>query len=1006
MGLWMRYSQFILILSICHVSSCNVTMGTTLPYTGTSSQPLFSVTTQESGQGTQEYAIKVTTETWYTDGSRMVTRAPTIVPSDGIPLYLAGLFSLSGVLDGSGIYVAADLALKHINENPNVLPGYRLVMTLSNSQCNDGVAIKKFFEQLFQEPTKLMVLGPACSPSAQAIASTAHFWNLNVMSPTASSPSLSNRKRYPKFFRIIPSETLINPPRISLMKLYNWTRVATIHQNRDLFALSIDDLLTRLKGNNITIISSESFDEDPKNQVENLKKQDAKIIVASMYEWTMRKVFCEVYKLGMYGEGYSWLIPGWYPLNWYTVKDDDLDCTINELIEVVESSMYIGTQERLLGERDAMTVAGITPGQYEILLREHFNREEFAGYTLIRQASYGYDAVWAIALALNQTAETLTTKIFKDGSQRALENFTLSDKEMGDIIFRALESVNFFGVSGPVSFEGGDRIGAINVKQLQGQCSDGWTNYGRYCYLFVVSQKSWDEAANHCRDEGGYLVSILSEDENEALMDIHQELILEGISQWWLSLKHSAEGDLSWSFGTEKQLKWTPWQGDTVTNLGSCYVLDFSLNSWQPVPCTSEQSFICKSKAEFEEIVVAVHNVATDELAWIGDIIWPGGEVPLDHTRQIIFQKVEIYEGIPFIAYIITCCIATLGMLLAIVCLVFNITYRKQRFIKMSSPNLNSLIIIGCILIYASACMAGWDDPTIDGVIILRLCQIRLWCLSTGFVLSFGSMFSKTWRVHKVAALKNPKRVIITDRHLFVMVAVLLLVDVVVLTAWFVINPWRLEKEYLHEQEDLEKQEIGQPYILYCTSNNILYWQAALYTYKGLLLIFGVFLAWETRKVTIPALNDSKLIGICVYNVVLLSAIGLAVALTIPTDPSVSFIFTSAIQLFCTSVTLVIIFIPKIVSVIQYPEGKAITTMKSESVRGNSENDIGLREEVAELRAKLKELQARGQWCKHTGCGLWCLGVMCGCGDIVRPKPEDNLVVTKSEIPTTIESST
>ena len=30
---------------------------------------------------------------------------------------------------------------------------------------------------------------------------------------------------------------------------------------------------------------------------------------------------------------------------------------------------------------------------------------------------------------------------------------------------------------------------------------------------------------------------------------------------------------------------------------------------------------------------------------------------------------------------------------------------------------------------------------------------------------------------------------------------------------------------------------------------------------SGLLLLFGAFLAFETRKVTVPALNDSKFIG-------------------------------------------------------------------------------------------------------------------------------------------------
>ena len=45
------------------------------------------------------------------------------------------------------------------------------------------------------------------------------------------------------------------------------------------------------------------------------------------------------------------------------------------------------------------------------------------------------------------------------------------------------------------------------------------------------------------------------------------------------------------------------------------------------------------------------------------------------------------------------------------------------------------------------------------------------------------------------------------------------------------------------------------------------------YFVLALLLIFGIFFAWETRKVRIEALNDSHQIGICVYNVVILSAV-------------------------------------------------------------------------------------------------------------------------------------
>lgn len=46
-----------------------------------------------------------------------------------------------------------------------------------------------------------------------------------------------------------------------------------------------------------------------------------------------------------------------------------------------------------------------------------------------------------------------------------------------------------------------------------------------------------------------------------------------------------------------------------------------------------------------------------------------------------------------------------------------------------------------------------------------------------------------------------------------------------------------------------------------CEVNHIAIWLGLLYSYKGILLLFGLFLAWETRTVKIPVLNDSQHIG-------------------------------------------------------------------------------------------------------------------------------------------------
>ena len=71
-------------------------------------------------------------------------------------------------------------------------------------------------------------------------------------------------------------------------------------------------------------------------------------------------------------------------------------------------------------------------------------------------------------------------------------------------------------------------------------------------------------------------------------------------------------------------------------------------------------------------------------------------------------------------------------------------------------------------------------------------------------------------------------------------------------------------------------------------------------------------ISYMQLQVTIAELNDSKLIGSSVYNVVILCGVGVAVSATISDRPSILYIFLSCIVLFCTTITLVVIFVPKV----------------------------------------------------------------------------------------------
>ncbi|XP_006822137.1 gamma-aminobutyric acid type B receptor subunit 2-like, partial [Saccoglossus kowalevskii] len=809
------------------------------------------------------------------------------------------------------------------------------------------------------------------------------------LSYSAASSALSNREQYPTFFRTYLPDAAYNPARIRLMRDFGWTRVATIHENHDLFSLAIDNLLTLMKENNITAIKSESFSGNPKNQIENLKKDDAKIIVGNMYEDMARRVFCEAYKQDMTGPEYVWFLIGWYGPRWWEVNDPYVDCTLEELKAAVEGSQYIATESLQLSTSEELTIAGITAAEYEQELRERMEWPENQNYVWNGLAPYGYDAAWAIALMLDKAAANLKTKSLVDGTIRRLEDFTYDDKDMSQLFFDLLSQTDFRGVSGPVSFRNGDRVGVTQIEQLQASCKNDYLKWNFHCYLLHTFRMEWSQARELCQSDGGDLIVITSSQELEFV--ISKLGATERNKHWFVGLTFDGENYV-WNNGVLLNTSIINQLPDVADSNQTCVSID-DTNSLRPVNCLQENSFVCEANQEYIEQRIALYTENGDILEYTSDFDWRGEKIPLDHTPQIIITTVERYLYILPEVYYVVCSLAALGIIMALFFLGFNVKYREQRYVKMSSPYLNNIILMGSILVYIAIFSFGLDNNWVGPEFFHILCQVRTWIISVGFVTAYGAMFSKTWRVHRVAALKTVKRRIVTDRQLYGMVLVLVMIDVTILTVWQIMDPLYRETEMLRLEDDpdVSNQQI-QPILEYCACQHFTYWLGALYAYKGLLLIFGTFLAWETRTVSIPALNDSKYIGMSVYNVIILCIIGVSVSPIIHYNVNASFAFQSAIALFCTSITLLLVFVPKIVSVTKHPEGEPVSTMKThtpstqDATAKHVEEMVKLQKKLDEVEAKLNKSQ-RGTSNRQqaagvnvdSGCGLWCFGLICGC---------------------------
>ncbi|ESN97887.1 hypothetical protein HELRODRAFT_101913 [Helobdella robusta] len=384
-------------------------------------------------------------------------------------LYIGGIFPLNGSwAGGRGCLPAALMALHAVNERADILPGYRLNMVALNSECKPGLGMAKLYQLLYNDPVKIMLLGPGCSTVSTFVGQAAWMWNLVVLSYGSSSPALSNKARFPSFFRTHPSATIHNPTRVKLFKMFNWTRIATLQDTHEVFTSTMEDLEERCKQAGIEIAVRANFLGDPVDAVRNLKKQDARIIVGLFYEDKATKVFCQAYKEKLFYPRHVWFILGWYSDNWYT-NVNGTNCTLEEMKAAVEGHFTTEGVMRSLYRADQIVSGEVVETVLKNMNESIKNAEriekdhqlsEVVGF---QEAPLAYDAVWALALALNKTQTALQRR------GKSLEEFNYTSNEMMIEISQALNDTNFMGASGQVIFnDKGDRISWVQIEQMKG----------------------------------------------------------------------------------------------------------------------------------------------------------------------------------------------------------------------------------------------------------------------------------------------------------------------------------------------------------------------------------------------------------------------------------------------------------------------------------------------------------------------------------------------------------
>ncbi|KAF7691344.1 gamma-aminobutyric acid type B receptor subunit 2 [Silurus meridionalis] len=702
--------------------------------------------------------------------------AEAVWSSKNVPIMVLMPMNESALMSSisQGIEPAVQLAIRHIRESQQY--SFSLITKIYDTECDNAKGLRAFFDAICYGPRHLMIFGGVCPSVTSIIAESLEGWNLVQLSFAATTPVLADKKKYPNFFRTVPSDNAVNPAVVKFLNYYNWSRVGTLTQDVQRFSEVRNDLTNELEKADIQIADTESFSNDPCINVKKLKDNDVRIIIGQFDENLASKVFCCAYNLNMYGSKYQWIIPGWYQGNWWE-QANSTNCTTRKLLTAMEG--YISVDFEPLSAKQIKGISGRTPQEYE---HEYTREREQKGVEASKFHGFAYDGIWVIAKTLSRVMEQLGQK-----RHDVYHNMTKDDREVGKLVLDVMNETNFFGVTGQVMFRNGERMGTIKFTQFQ----------------------------------------------------------------------------------------------------------------------------------EGQEVKVGEYNAIADILDIINNTMrFQGVEPPKDRTFVRLERR---HINVPL--YSILSTITILGMLMAGAFLFFNIKNRNHRLIKMSSPYMNNLIILGGMLSYASIFLFGLDGSFVSDQAFETLCTVRTWILIVGYTTAFGAMFAKTWRVHAIFKNVKMKKKIIKDQKLLIIVGGMLLIDLCILICWQIVDPLKRTVEMYSLEADPQGRDMAiRPFLEHCENTHMTIWLGIVYAYKGLLMLFGCFLAWETRNVSIPALNDSKYIGMSVYNVGIMCIIGAAVSFLTRDQPNVQFCIVALVIIFCSTITLCLVFVPKLITMRTNPD--------------------------------------------------------------------------------------
>ena len=386
---------------------------------------------------------------------------------------------------GLELLPAARIAVKHVNNRSDVLPGYTInLIERASDACGRPFVIKGLENFVANSVSPfdnsinaIAVVGLACSTVTATVSPISGAFSI-LQIAMSNSQLLRDTSKFPHLWRMFSSSDALVEATVSLMEQNNWQRVGLISDGSGFFFRAIARSFKReIRARNFTLVVDEAIADDSNaslsiisSVVERIQSEGVRVIFLPTSIPESVEIMCQAAKRNLIWPGYVWI----FPSRTYSefISNSTNRCDEGELfIQSLENITLVDLEISGRNDDDIL-VSGITYEQYSLEYEMEYEKvqEEYIGSDIIFDTGYNvyanamYDEVWALALAINSSLQELQE------NDLDLRDYRYNMPDITMIIEKHLKDVSFSGALSNIRFNEFNEVPTIaNIFQVRGE---------------------------------------------------------------------------------------------------------------------------------------------------------------------------------------------------------------------------------------------------------------------------------------------------------------------------------------------------------------------------------------------------------------------------------------------------------------------------------------------------------------------------------------------------------